>query len=75
MCKPGGGVERAQRVAAAHGVEGVDTVVDMHLMAAAAKRVAQPIDVGRVPTEAVGPEERRDHGRISSATSMSLDDQ
>ena len=60
-----------QRMAAAHGVEGVDAVVDVNLVAAPAKRLAEPIDVGGIAAEAVRPEERRDHARISSATSMS----
>ncbi len=62
---------RPQRMAAAHGVEGVDAVVDMDLVAAPAKRLAEPLDVGGVAAEAVRPEERRDHARISWATSVS----
>ena len=55
MCRPGGGVYGRSGWSAAHGVEGVDAVEDMDLVAAAAERLAQAIDVGGVAAEAVRP--------------------
>ena len=45
----------AQRMVAAHGVERIDAIVDMNLVPAPAKRLAQPIDVSGVATETVPP--------------------
>src|SRR5207245_1375820 len=47
-----------------HRVEGVDAVVDVDFMTAAAERLAEAIDIGGIPAEAVGPEERRDHAEL-----------
>src|SRR5262245_49446201 len=54
----------SQRMAAAHGVEGIDAVIDVDLVTAAAERLAEPIDIGGVAAEAVGPEEGRDHAEL-----------
>ena len=53
-CRPGGGVYGRERMVAADRVERVDAVEDVDLMPAAAERLAEPIDVGGVPAEAVG---------------------
>ncbi len=54
----------AERVVAAHGVKGIHAVVDVDLMPAAAKCLAEPIDVGGIAAEAVRPEKRRDHAEL-----------
>src|SRR5208282_553748 len=48
-------------MAALHRVEGVDTVVDVDLVAAAAQGLAETIDVGGIAAEAMRAEECRDH--------------
>ena len=57
---------------AAHGVEGIDAVEDVDLMAATAERLAEPVHVGGVAAEAVTAEERGDHAELQRRPPVAL---